>query len=36
MAHVAYAYVDEARAEAAGRNDGVMPLEPYQLISQYT
>ena len=24
------------RAEAARRNDGVMPLEPYQLISQYT
>jgi 2-polyprenyl-6-methoxyphenol hydroxylase-like FAD-dependent oxidoreductase len=36
LARVAYPSVDEARAEAAGRNDGVLPLEPYQLISQYT
>lgn len=31
-----YPSVDELKAEAARRNDGVMPLEPYQLISQYT
>lgn len=36
LARVPYPSVDEARAEAARRNDGVMPLEPYQLISQYT
>jgi 2-polyprenyl-6-methoxyphenol hydroxylase-like FAD-dependent oxidoreductase len=36
LARVPYPSVDEARAEAAARNDGVMPLEPYQLISQYT
>jgi 2-polyprenyl-6-methoxyphenol hydroxylase-like FAD-dependent oxidoreductase len=31
-----YPSVNELKAEAAARNDGVMPLEPYQLISQYT
>jgi len=31
-----YPSVNELKAEAARRNDGVMPLEPYQLISQYT
>lgn len=31
-----YPSVDEMRSEIARRNDGVMPLEPYQLISQYT
>jgi 2-polyprenyl-6-methoxyphenol hydroxylase-like FAD-dependent oxidoreductase len=36
LARVAYPSVDEARAESAARNDGVLPLEPYQLISQYT
>ena len=36
LARVPYASVDELRDEAARRNDGVMPLEPYQLISQYT
>jgi len=36
LARVPYPSVDEARAEAARRNDGIMPLEPYQLISQYT
>ena len=36
LARVPYASVDELRAQAAGRNDGVLPLEPYQLISQYT
>jgi 2-polyprenyl-6-methoxyphenol hydroxylase-like FAD-dependent oxidoreductase len=36
LAHVPYGSVDALRAEARSRNDGVMPLEPYQLISQYT
>lgn len=36
LAVVRYPSVDEARKEARRRNDGVMPLEPYQLISQYT
>jgi 2-polyprenyl-6-methoxyphenol hydroxylase-like FAD-dependent oxidoreductase len=36
LARVPYASVDELKAEAAARNDGVLPLEPYQLISQYT
>ena len=36
LAVIPFPSVDEARAEAARRNDGVMPLEPYQLISQYT
>jgi 2-polyprenyl-6-methoxyphenol hydroxylase-like FAD-dependent oxidoreductase len=31
-----YPSVDEARAEIKARNDGALPLEPYQLISQYT
>lgn len=31
-----YPTVDEARAMARARNDGTLPLEPYQLISQYT
>ena len=31
-----YPSVAEARTEIAGCNDGSMPLEPYQLISQYT
>jgi 2-polyprenyl-6-methoxyphenol hydroxylase-like FAD-dependent oxidoreductase len=31
-----YPSVDEARGQIAGRNDGTMPREPYQLISQYT
>src|SRR6476646_7848359 len=31
-----YPSVAEARAQIAARNDGSMPLEPYQLISQYT
>jgi len=28
--------VAQAKAEIASRNDGTLPLEPYQLISQYT
>jgi 2-polyprenyl-6-methoxyphenol hydroxylase-like FAD-dependent oxidoreductase len=31
-----YASVDEARAIIGAANDGTHPLEPYQLISQYT
>jgi 2-polyprenyl-6-methoxyphenol hydroxylase-like FAD-dependent oxidoreductase len=31
-----YPSVNELKAQAAARNDGVLPLEPYQLISQYT
>jgi len=31
-----YPSVNEARAEIAAVNDGTLPLEPYQLISQYT
>ena len=31
-----YPSVAEARTEIAGCDDGSMPLEPYQLISQYT
>jgi 2-polyprenyl-6-methoxyphenol hydroxylase-like FAD-dependent oxidoreductase len=36
LACVHYGSVDELRAEAAASNDGTSPLEPYQLISQYT
>lgn len=36
LAVIPFPSVDEARAEGRSRNDGVMPLEPYQLISQYT
>ena len=35
MAHLPYPSVAKAKAEIASRNDG-QPLEPYQLISQYT
>ncbi|HEX4409329.1 MAG TPA: FAD-dependent monooxygenase [Xanthobacteraceae bacterium] len=31
-----YPSVNEARAKARATNDGTLPLEPYQLISQYT
>jgi 2-polyprenyl-6-methoxyphenol hydroxylase-like FAD-dependent oxidoreductase len=31
-----YPSVDEAKAEIAACHDGTLPLEPYQLISQYT
>src|ERR687892_2632185 len=31
-----YPSVDEARADIAACTDGSLPLEPYQLISQYT
>jgi 2-polyprenyl-6-methoxyphenol hydroxylase-like FAD-dependent oxidoreductase len=36
LLHLTYPSVDRARAEIAASNDGSMPLEPYQLVSQYT
>src|SRR5258706_11266420 len=36
LLHLPYPSVKKARAEIRARNDGSMPLEPYQLISQYT
>src|ERR1700691_426296 len=35
IVHLSYPSVAKAKAEIAARNDG-QPLEPYQLISQYT
>src|SRR5207244_3863108 len=36
LLHLPYPSVAEAKKEIASRNDGTLPLEPYQLISQYT
>jgi 2-polyprenyl-6-methoxyphenol hydroxylase-like FAD-dependent oxidoreductase len=36
LLHLPYPSVAQAQAEIAAHNDGTMPLEPYQLISQYT
>src|SRR5262249_27971393 len=36
LLHLPYPSVAEARAQIGAKNDGSMPLEPYQLISQYT
>src|SRR5262245_64757674 len=36
LLHLPYPSVDEARARIAASADGGHPLEPYQLISQYT
>ena len=36
LLHLPYPSVNEARAQIAACDDGSMPLEPYQLISQYT
>jgi 2-polyprenyl-6-methoxyphenol hydroxylase-like FAD-dependent oxidoreductase len=36
LLHLPYPSVDEATTAIATCNDGTMPLEPYQLISQYT
>jgi len=36
LLHLPYPSVDEARAATRASNDGTLPLEPYQLISQYT
>ena len=36
LLHLAYPSVAEAQAQTRTTNDGTLPLEPYQLISQYT
>src|SRR5215470_14988703 len=36
LLHLPYPSVAQAQALARGTNDGTLPLEPYQLISQYT
>ena len=36
LLHLPYPSVAKAKAEIAASTDGSMPLEPYQLISQYT
>jgi 2-polyprenyl-6-methoxyphenol hydroxylase-like FAD-dependent oxidoreductase len=36
LLHLPYPSVDESRRQIAACTDGSMPLEPYQLISQYT
>ena len=36
LLHLPYPSVTDAKKEIAARNDGMLPLEPYQLISQYT
>ncbi len=36
LVHHTYPSVAAAKARIAARNDGTLPLEPYQLISQYT
>jgi 2-polyprenyl-6-methoxyphenol hydroxylase-like FAD-dependent oxidoreductase len=36
LLHLPYPSVEQARAEIRASNDGTLPLEPYQLISQYT
>lgn len=36
LLHLEYPSVKEYRARIAARHDGTLPLEPYQIISQYT
>src|SRR5271168_2339998 len=36
LLHLSYPSVEEAQARTRATNDGSLPLEPYQLISQYT
>jgi 2-polyprenyl-6-methoxyphenol hydroxylase-like FAD-dependent oxidoreductase len=36
LLHLAYPSVAQAQAQTRATNDGTLPLEPYQLISQYT
>jgi 2-polyprenyl-6-methoxyphenol hydroxylase-like FAD-dependent oxidoreductase len=36
LLHLPYPSVAQAQAETRATNDGTLPLEPYQLISQYT
>jgi 2-polyprenyl-6-methoxyphenol hydroxylase-like FAD-dependent oxidoreductase len=36
LLHLPYPSVEQAKKESAACSDGTLPLEPYQLISQYT
>ncbi len=36
LLHLPFPSVEQARAQTRASNDGSLPLEPYQLISQYT
>jgi 2-polyprenyl-6-methoxyphenol hydroxylase-like FAD-dependent oxidoreductase len=36
LLHLSYPSVEQAQAQTRATNDGTLPLEPYQLISQYT
>ena len=36
LLHLPYPSVEQARVQTQASNDGTLPLEPYQLISQYT
>jgi len=36
LLHLPYPSVEQASAQTRASNDGTLPLEPYQLISQYT
>jgi 2-polyprenyl-6-methoxyphenol hydroxylase-like FAD-dependent oxidoreductase len=36
LLHLPYPSVEQAQAQTRASNDGTLPLEPYQLISQYT
>ncbi len=36
LLHLSYPSVTQAQAKTRATNDGTLPLEPYQLISQYT
>src|SRR6516165_10038051 len=36
LLHLKYPSVNEFKAQVRAMNDGTLPLEPYQLISQYT
>jgi 2-polyprenyl-6-methoxyphenol hydroxylase-like FAD-dependent oxidoreductase len=36
LLHLPYPSVEQVRAQIRATNDGTLPLEPYQLISQYT
>jgi 2-polyprenyl-6-methoxyphenol hydroxylase-like FAD-dependent oxidoreductase len=36
LLQLSYPSVEQARAQTRASNDGTLPLEPYQLISQYT
>ena len=36
LLHLSYPSVEQALAQTRATNDGTLPLEPYQLVSQYT